>query len=163
MPGLLIDTRQQAGKHRAKDAYFAKVPGLTTVRTKVVVGDYMLVGGTVSVDTKRDVSELAQDIDREHVRFRKECVLAQDLGIRLVVLVENEDGIIDLCDLVHWENPRAELNRRRGLQPPIDGKRLMKACMTMEQRYGVTFDFCTPEAAGPRVLQLLGLEVGPHE
>lgn len=157
---LLIDTRQQDGKHRRKHDYFASVPGLTTMRTKVTVGDYMLVGGTISVDTKRNVLELAQDIDHEHDRFRKECETARDLGIELVVLVENDDGIMTLDMLPAWENPRRSINQRKGLKPPIDGRRLYKACMTMSDRYGVRFEFCTPAAAGPRVLQLLGLEVG---
>lgn len=163
MPALQIDTRQQDGKHRRKHDYFASVPDLTTVRTKVVVGDYMLVGGLVSVDTKRDILELAQDIDREHDRFREELKLARELGVKLIVLVENDDGVMCADDLLHWVNPRAAINKRKGLRPPIDGPRLRKACMTMEERYGVTFEFCTPGAAGPRVLQLLGLEVGPYE
>ena len=162
MPGLLIDTRQQAGKHRAKDTYFAKVPGLTTVRTKVVVGDYCLAPA-VSVDTKRDILELVQDIEGEHDRFREELIRARDLGTKLIVLVENDEGVLCIDDLLHWVNPRAAINKRKGIKPPMDGPRLRKACLTMERRYGVTFEFCTPGAAGPRVLQLLGLEVGPHE
>lgn len=162
MEALLIDTRQQDGKHRRKDSYFASVPGLVTYRTKLPVGDYMFVGGRVSVDTKRDMLELCQDVEQQHERFREELKLAQALGIELVVLVENEDGIIDLCDVNMWHNPRTRVNIQRGLRPPIDGRRLAKACRTMEVRYGVRFDFCTPGAAGPRVLQLLGMEV-PHE
>ncbi len=160
MAGLLIDTRQQAGKHGRKHGYFDSVPELFPYRSKLPVGDYMLMPPVV-VDTKRDMLELCQDIDHEHERFREECKLARELGTQLVVLVENDDGIIELQDVIHWENPRTRVNIQKGLRPPIDGKRLYRACVTMQERYGVRFEFCTPGAAGPRVLQLLGLEVTP--
>lgn len=158
---LQIDTRQKIGKHDAKDGFFASFPDLKTVRTKLVVGDYMLVGGTISVDTKQDVLELAQDIDHEHERFREECKLAKDLEITLVILVENTEGVSNLSDLARWQNPRRFINAKQGKRPPIDGNRLSKACATMEQRYGVRFEFCAPDAAGARVLELLGVPV--HE
>lgn len=163
---LQIDTRQKIGKHDAKDGFFASFPDLKTVRTKLVVGDYMLVGGTISVDTKQDILELAQDIDREHDRFREECKLAKDLGIKLVVLVENKDSIKTchgdtIFSLCRWQNPRRFINAKQGKRPPIDGIRLQKACLTMEQKYGVCFEFCAPDAAGARVLELLGVPV--HE
>ena len=156
---IQIDTRQKAGKHDAKELFFASVSGLKTVRTKAVVGDYCLCP-PVSVDTKRDVLELAQDIEHEHERFREECKLAQELGIQLYILVENTDGIETLGDLGAWRNPRRFVNAKLGKRPPIDGKRLQKACFTMQKRYGVRFLFCTPGEAGARILDLLGV---PHE
>lgn len=53
------------------------------------MGDYILANdGSVAVDTKQDVRELAMDVYQEHERFRRECERAQDAGIKLVVLVE---------------------------------------------------------------------------
>lgn len=154
MTVIIEDTRQQLGKHTAKnDAWVAM--GLRVVRSKLVVGDYMLVGGTVSVDTKKDVLELCMDVDQQHERSRGELMLARDCGIQLIVLVENGDGVADLETLSRWKNPRAAINRRRGLRPPISGARLARACKTMEQRYGVRFEFCRPEDAGARVIELL--------
>jgi ribosome-associated protein len=35
------------------------------------------------------------------------------------------------------------------------GITLMKACMTMERKYGCRFEFCKPEDAGARIMEIL--------
>lgn len=151
---LLVDTRQQEGKHTLKHEHF-KAHGFRLVRTKLYVGDYQLVGGVVTVDTKEHILELASNIDQQHERFRRELINARDAGFQLTILVENEDGVTDLATLSQWVNPRNPINRRKGLRPPIDGKRMAKACATMEKKYGVRFMFCKPEEAGERVIEIL--------
>ena len=147
---LMIDTRQQEGKHNLKHDYFASI-GLDIVRTKLPVGDYQFYGGTVTVDTKANMEEIAANIGgKEHARFREECKLAKKLGAQLVILVENRDGIFSLSDVPRWVNP----NPRKVAQS-IEGPRLAKAMRTMGERYGVRFMFCTPEEAGQRVLEIL--------
>ncbi len=157
MPVLVEDTRQQTSQHVEKNAYWKSV-GQHVVRSKLIAGDYMFVGGTVSVDTKRSILELASNIDQQHDRFRRELVNARECGIELHFLVENADGVRDLPTLARWQNPRRFVNAKRGLRPPIDGRRMAKACATMEERYGCFFHFCTPEEAGARVLEILGKE-----
>ena len=157
MPTLVEDTRQQTSQHVEKNAYWKSV-GQHVVRSKLIAGDYMFVGGTVSVDTKRSILELASNIDQQHDRFRRELVNARECGIELHFLVENADGVRDLPTLARWQNPRRFVNAKRGLRPPIDGRRMAKACATMEERYGCFFHFCTPEEAGARVLEILGKE-----
>lgn len=157
MPTLVEDTRQQASQHVEKNAYWKSI-GQHVVRSKLIAGDYMFVGGTVSVDTKRNLLELASNIDQQHDRFRSELVNARECGIELHFLVENADGVRDLSTLARWQNPRRFVNAKRGLRPPIDGRRMAKACATMEERYGCFFHFCTPEEAGARVLEILGKE-----
>ena len=151
---LLVDTRQQEDKHTLKHEWF-KAHGFRLVRTKLYVGDYQLVGGTRTVDTKKDILELASNIDQQHERFRSELINAREAGFQLTILVENEDGVTDLPTLLTWVNPRNSINRRKGLRPPISGERLAKACATMERKYGVRFDFCKPEEAGARVIEIL--------
>ena len=151
---LLIDTRQQEGKHTLKHDWF-KAHGFRLVRTKLYVGDYQLVGGTRTVDTKEHILELASNIDQQHERFRRELINARDAGFQLTILVENEDGVTDLATLSTWVNPRNAINRRKGLKPPIDGERMAKACATMQTKYGVRFEFCKPEEAGARVIEIL--------
>lgn len=51
---LICDTRQQYGKHRNIESY-CKKNGITMVRKKCEVGDYMFPSGTISVDTKQDL------------------------------------------------------------------------------------------------------------
>ena len=154
MTSILVDTRQQANKHRLKHDWI-EAHGFRLVRTKLYAGDYMLVGGIRTVDTKRDILELAQCIDQGHERFRRELVNARDAGFELTILTENKDGVTDFATLAKWQNPRRFVNAKKGLRPPIDGLRLTKACMTMEEKYGVRFAFCTPEEAGACVIDIL--------
>lgn len=159
---LLVDTRQQEGKHTAKHEYF-KAHGFRLVRTKLYVGDYQIVGGTRTVDTKEHILELCSNIDQQHERFRREVINARDAGFQLTILVENEDGVTDLATLTQWVNPRNSINRRKGLRPPISGERLAKACATMERKYGVRFMFCKPDEAGERVIEILTKEGNAHD
>ena len=147
---LLEDTRQQANKHRLKHEYWAD-RGIEIVRTKLLVGDYMLFGGTVCVDTKADVEEIAGNIGgSNHIRFREECKLAKKIGATLIILVENNNGFRSIEDVTAWVNPNVNKTSRS-----IEGPRLAKAMATMSERYGVQFDFCAPESSGARVLELL--------
>ncbi len=128
----------------------------------------------VTVDTKKDIQELVGDIcGKQHARFRDELILAQNNGIKLYVLVANLDGVTRLSDLENWNNPRlaryerikemhengrwksVKLPKRR----PTGGAQLMKACRTMEQKYGAEFFFCHNSEQGAMVLELLQQEV----
>lgn len=116
---LLEDSRQQLGRHDTKHSYFNK-HDIEVKRTKLYVGDYTLpTNQSVCIDTKKDIQELVGDIcGKQHVRFREELIRAQESGIRLIILVENEGGLIprtkdiynptiyDLKDLHKWKNPR---------------------------------------------------------
>lgn len=147
---LLEDTRQQANKHRLKHEYWSS-HGIEIVRTKLLVGDYMVFGGTICVDTKMSVEEIAQNIGgREHARFREECKLAKRIGATLIILVENTEGFRSVEDVTAWINPNINKTSRS-----IEGPRLAKAMRTMSERYGVQFLFCTPEESGGMVLELL--------
>ena len=151
---VLTDSRQQKGKHKLKHDWMV-ARGFRLVSTKLYAGDYMLVGGIRTVDTKRDILELAQCIDQGHERFRRELVNARDAGFELTILTENKDGVTDFATLAKWQNPRRFVNAKTGLRPPIDGMRLAKACLTMEKKYNARFLFCSPEEAGARVIEIL--------
>lgn len=145
------DSRQQAGKHEIKHACWAS-SGDRVFRSKVIVGDYC-TPPTVAVDTKEGMQEIAQNIGgnrAEHNRFINELKLAQELGTKLYVLIENEDGIKSVEDVVRWINPRMEFSPNC-----IQGPRLAKAMRTIEGRYGCTFLFCSPEEAASEIINLL--------
>ena len=161
IPTLMIDTRQKSGKHEAKHGWFAS-QGIHCVRSKLYVGDYMLVGGTVSCDSKRDIFELAQDIDQQHQRFKTELINARDAGISLVVLTENDHGVRSLDDLARWRESDAEMRRRRNAKRRIEGARLAKACSTMQERYGARFEFCAPDESAWRIVEILTTEGREH-
>ena len=146
------DSRQQAGKHELKHQML-QTAGHRIIRSKVVVGDYCLPP-EVAVDTKENMSEIAQNIGGgkgEHTRFINELKLAKDIGCRLYILVENDDGIRSVSDVVRWRNPRTDYSPNC-----IQGPRLAKAMTTIEERYGCRFRFCSPEEAAAIIVELLG-------
>ena len=171
---ILCDTRQHAGKHENKMGWWAS-NGVHTRVQKLDFGDYMVDGSNVSVDTKRNVAEIAQNIGgKNHQRFREECKRAQNAGYRLVVLVENEDGYERLEHVCQWTNTHCTACKqmrlgqcdphdasakcaRHGTRKPIQGERLAKAMHTMQQRYGVRFEFCRPSDSAERICELLGV------
>ena len=150
---IIEDSRQQANQHEVKHGAW-KSGGVSVVRCKLAWGDYILPP-PCSVDTKRNIAELAQNIDQQHARFRNECIGARDAGCQLVILVENEHGVTDLQSLMRWRESSADFALRKGAQRRYEGSRLAKACATMTKRYGVIFEFCKPEEAAERVLELL--------
>lgn len=145
---IIEDTRQQNGKHDIKHNWFV-THGISLVRCKLPFGDYA-PPPKVSIDTKRSIDEIAENIGNDHIRFKNECKAAQEAGCRLIVLVENDLGITDVSQVHTWENPRSVYSSRC-----IQGPRLQKAMETMHERYGVTFMFCTPEESAERILELL--------
>ena len=148
---LLEDTRNQPGKHRNIELY-CRQNGIEIIRTKLLVGDYMLTGagsGGISVDTKQDVPELAGNCFQEHERFRAECETAQKCGIQLVVLIEEvlPGGLLE-----NWCSPMG----RDGLpRHKFDPAILKKVMLTMQDKYGVRFRFCDGRSTGRVLLEYL--------
>lgn len=152
---ILEDTRQQAFKHNLKHRYFAH-NSVEVIRTKLLVGDYQLFGGTIVIDTKANVEEIAANIGGpQHERFREECKLAQRIGAKLIILVENQNGFTNIEDVTAWVNPNPNKTSRS-----IEGQRLARAMTTISDRYGVQFMFCTPEKSGEIIVKLLEGEHG---
>lgn len=152
---LFEDSNQKVNQHKTKHDHFEQV-GAKVIRTRLPVGDYMVIP-KVSVDTKKDIYEAANNIEHDHTRFRDECIRARELGCQLIILIENEDGVTCLDDLAGWVESDEHFSVRRG-KKRFEGKRLSKAMRTMSQRYGVIFEFCSPSEAGHKVMELLGGE-----
>lgn len=150
---LIEDSRQQTGKHDIKHLSF-KNAGVEVVRCKLPFGDYA-APPAISVDTKANMDEIAANIcGKEHTRFINECKAAKAAGCQLVILVENDLGISCLSEVHNWINPRVVYSPNC-----VQGPRLQKAMQTISERYGVRFEFCTPEEAGSRIVELLSNEV----
>ena len=148
---LIEDSRQQKGKHEQKHKDFAYM-GINLLVSTLPFGDYAYPP-KVSVDTKRNMEEIAQNIGgaaSEHQRFKNECIKARECGSQLIILVENTNGITCIDEVHTWINP--ELIYR---PKAITGTRLEKAMKTMSERYGVRFEFCTPEQSAQRIMELL--------
>ena len=145
---IIEDTAQKAGKHDEKHEQFERA-GIRLIRCKLPFGDYILPP-SVSVDTKKGLSEVAYDIVNDHKRFRAECVNADLAGTRLIILIEEESGISSIDEVERWENPESQFR-----QTAVTGDRLAKSMRTMEQRYGVKFMFCHPDNSAATILKLL--------
>lgn len=153
---LYEDTRNQEGKHKNISAYCRR-NGITLKRECLLVGDYMFPGGKVSIDTKQDVLEIAKDImSSDHRRFRDECIRAQEAGIQLVILVEEE---LPFGKIDYWKSPVWKTsNKYHKYGDPmtrIEPKALKKAMLTMMERYGVRFEFCSKVNTPRRIIEIL--------
>lgn len=196
---LIEDKANQINKHATKNRYW-EGQGVLVQRHPLPVGDYIIANEKVidvitrkekrgieikkmdflgtydaAVDTKRDMMEIYGNIIGDsHARFRDECILAQNNGIKLYILVENTNGIKKLDDVFRWFNPRINrynkiklaheqgrmLNTPLPKRPPATGVQLAKAMYSMQEKYGCTFVFCKPIEAGQKVIDLLSLANG---
>lgn len=196
------DTGQKRKKHETKHKWFAD-NGIELVTLPLPVGDYILIDDAVqavldrkakrgievkkmdllgvtkvSVDTKRDLLEVyGNRCGKAHPRFRDECILAQENGIQLIVLVEDGFKIKTLEDVKSWVNPRLydyckmyriptrgdmmaniqEFVEHGGDKPPQSGVWMYKTMRTMSERYSVRWEFCDKRSTGKRIAELLSV------
>lgn len=124
---------------------------------------------------ERAVSEFQELYVKRHGFFHRGLKRAQNSQIKLIVLVENKDGVDNLEGLFKWHNPRSDIwvnsdeiigcwkngkpkyRKVQKFKNATTGEQLAKACLTMQHKYGVEFQFCTPEESGERILKLLGI------
>jgi len=156
MRTLIIDTRQQKGKHKRKHEEFGRM-GIESVRSKLPAGDYAYAP-KVAVDTKRDLYELNACLTVEHERFARECDAVP--GSILVILTENDQGVRSLADLERWVEPDEDAERRLTksggkVRKRLVGSTMAKACETMHEHHGTYFAFCRPDEAARKVIELL--------
>lgn len=119
--------------------------------SKLPCGDYCsLDNARFCIDRKQNLSELVGNVCQQHARFVRELQRAQELGIRLVFLVEHGAGISTLEDVKAWVNPRL-----RESPFAVSGERLYKILSTLEGRYDTKFYFCTKAQTGKRIIELL--------
>ena len=125
---IAVDKAQKEGKHEKKHNQLLRL-GHTLTFLPLPVGDYILIDEAVSevimrrgsklkkmdlvgvtnrsVDTKYGIQEAYSClIGPSHNRFRDECILAQQNGIALTILVESAPEIRCLEDVKKWMNWR---------------------------------------------------------
>ena len=162
------DTRQKPNKN-ADIRKQLEALGHTVRRFGMLCGDYQIFGkGDVVIDTKQDMNEVYSNVITDHERFANEARLAQEAGIKLIILVT--DPIVSSIDDVRlWRNPRRErwfmvkamqrkgkmLTVKQSKTPPCASDRLQKAMVTMTLRYGITWLFCERERVGEEIIRLL--------
>ena len=158
MRALIEDVNNKVGQHVVKNDYWS-TSGVHVIRNKLPYGDY-IIAPPVVVDTKRDLYELCYDLTNDHKRFSMAAETARDCGSKLVILTENDEGVMSLYDFADWiETERHFAKRVRESKGRVKkrykGTTLYKTCCTMRDKYGMAFEFCKPSTAGARVLEIL--------
>lgn len=161
---IQIDSREKAKAIQKIIEEFDK-QGIKHPVSKLMVGDYMNYDNPrVIVDRKQNLTEVCSNVCQDHDRFRRELVLAKENGIQLIILCEHGKDINSLEDVIFWKNPRSEKRKK------IDGKWqtvhtnamkgdvLYKILTTLQEKYGVRFEFCDKDETGKRIVELLEIE-----
>lgn len=195
---IAYDSAQKAGHHEIKHNWLRN-NGCELVKLPLPVGDYIVVTPEVqatidrrgerlkkmdllaatqaTIDTKQNLLEVCSNlVGSSHRRFRDEAILAQQNGIKFIVLIEDGTKIKSIDDVEKkWTNPRrwqyckkygiptkgdveaeiAEFVRHGGTDQPTPGPRLAKMMRTMSERYGIQWEFCCKNDTGKRIIELL--------
>lgn len=166
---IQIDSREKARAIKKIVAEFDR-EGIKHPVSKLMVGDYMNYDSPrLIIDRKQNLTEVCSNVCQQHERFRREIIRAQEMGIKLIFLVEHGKGIETLDDVIWWDNPR----KRKRIQDPVtgrwktietkamEGETLYKILRTMERKYGVEFLFCEKADTGKEIIRLLS--EGSHD
>lgn len=150
---LIVDSREKWTQSGSTDKHIRsylerrKIPYIVR---KLAVGDYMIFGGSISVDRKHSIEEISRNLTNpaDKKRFLNEVRLAHRLGVRLVVLIES-NTYHDVYGLREWHSKYS----------PVRGSVLIKQMERLTYAYGVLFMFCNKRAVASRILDILGVEV----
>lgn len=162
---IQCDTREHKSEWERIKGQFDTL-GVDYIRSKLWVGDYMnLDNPRVVIDRKKDLQELIGNITQQHDRFIKELIRAQEKGIKIIILCE-QDGIDELLDVYFWHNPRLDIAdwgikdgkpcKVRKYPRATTGQSLYRSMLTMKKRYNVSFEFCNKDDTGSRIVEILG-------
>jgi ERCC4-type nuclease len=125
--------------------------------SKLYVGDYMNPKKPdVVVDRKQNLSEICANVGSstaEHERFRSEIQRANEVGIKVVVLIEHGHGFTTLEDIQFWDNPRLKTSPKA-----TSGEKLYKILHTMCKKYDMEVCFCDKKDTGRRIREILNDE-----
>ena len=147
---IVEDTRNRPDKNKHIRDQLEQL-GYKVDRCKLYAGDYTwATNQSICVDTKANMGEIESNLVHDHERFREECIRAKDAGIQLYMLIQDQK-IKSVSDVFGWYNPRKRFSPKA-----VSGRQLGKMMISMEQKYGVKFDFCTKNEVGQRILTLLG-------
>lgn len=165
---IQVDRREQKNQHIEQ---WFNDHGIEYYNFSLPVGDYAKMNDhSVVVDKKSGLQEVYGNIVQQHERFTNECKLAQKAGIRLIILVE-EENIRDLDDVCLWVNPRRteweniEKAHREGRmlgvknrsKPPMNSLALASAMRTISKNTGIEWRFVNKKNCAEEILHLLGV------
>lgn len=150
---IQIDSREKAKAIKKILAEFDR-QGIKWIISKVYAGDYMSYDNPrLVIDRKQNLSEVCANIgstQKEHERFKRELIRANEIGIHVIILVEHGQGVKCLEDVQFWDNPRLKESPKA-----TTGLKLYKIMKTMQQRYDIEFMFCDKGSTGSEIVRLL--------
>lgn len=148
-----IDTREKSKAIQKILATF-DANGIKHISSKLYVGDYMNLDNPKKIiDRKQNLSELCGNVCQQHERFVAELQRAKEAGIEIIILVEHSARIKSLQDVVKWNNPRLKYTPYA-----VSGERLYKILSTIAKKYGCSFEFCSKEQTGKKIIELLSVD-----
>lgn len=151
---IQIDSREKA-KAIQKIVQTFDQRGINWFVSKLPVGDYIsLDNARLSIDRKQNLLELCSNVTQQQKRFIAELERAEQMGIRLIILVEHGGGIECLEDVMYWRNPRLKESPLA-----VSGERLYRKLSAISKAHNVRFEFCTKQQTGNRIIELLGGDV----
>ena len=118
--------------------------GIEYTVAKLDTGDYMIPGGSVTVDRKASLEELAGNLCSKSHRFWREVRRSHDTGLKLIVLVEN-GRYHGIEDVKAWKSAYSR----------VSGRYLANEMARVAIAYGVEFLFCNKKSTGKRIAEIL--------
>lgn len=154
MKRIIVDTREKPRAIKQIITYFDN-SGIEHIHKKLDIGDYMNPNNVnISVDRKQNLGEVANNLTSDNSRFMREVRRADENGVKLIILVEHGEQIIQLTDVCRWRNP---IRAKHGAA--IDGRDLMDRMHRVSLMYGVEWRFCTKDKTGEEIIKILDGEV----
>lgn len=150
---IQVDSREKAKAITKILAEFDE-QGIQYYVSKLFVGDYMsLDNPRLVIDRKQNLGEVVSNVCQQHERFKDELVRANEMGIKVIILVEHSRHINSIEDVAKWKNPRIKFSPRA-----MRGYTLAKVMQTMQEKYNCEFLFCDKQNTGKVIIDLLGSE-----
>ena len=147
---LLIDSREKWTQPQSKDkhisGYFER-QGIEWEVKKLDYGDYMIENGNITIDRKKDLSEVCHNLmlSSDKKRFMNEVRGAKEHGLDFVLLIEHGGKIHSIEDVKDWKNKYSKV-------PSVV---LMNALHKLSVQYNVRVEFCPKISTGRRIIELL--------
>lgn len=146
---LVVDSREKWTHSDSNDTHISgwlERKGIPWTVKKLDVGDYMMAGGTLTIDRKQNIEEISKNLTNpaDKKRFWNEVRLAYHRHLRLVVLIESQK-YRSLMDLRGWKSAYS----------PVNGVALVRQMERLNRCYGVQFEFCQKRSTARRIIEIL--------
>lgn len=140
---VIIDSREKKCEHIK--SWFDK-NGIEYVVKKLDEGDYQTVDNpSVTVDRKKDLTEMYSCLVNDKSRFMKEVRRCHDKRIKLYVLIEHGGQIRSIADVPNW-NPK---------YGTLSSREIAERLYRLHISYGVEILFCDKRSTARNIIKIL--------